>query len=217
MARRVIARQGLFDKRNSANAVNIIAAWQGAAGRGWARHGVARQGKELFFLGDKRMAKSGLFQKSADTSIVENRLRKTVVGEVVTYGELTTLLGRDSRDFCRSNINSARRSLELESIFFDAITGEGLRRLTESEAVTQTAPSYVSRAKSAAQRGMRVLSHVDFAGLDDATKRHHLSTSAQLGVIGLFASNKAANRIESKVSETSSAIAIGETLKLFGG
>ena len=80
------------------------------------------------------MKKSGLFQKSADTSIVENRLRNTVVGEVVTYDSLTTLLGRDSRTFCRSNINSARRSLELESIFFDAISGEGMRRLTEAEA-----------------------------------------------------------------------------------
>ena len=163
------------------------------------------------------MKKSGLFQKSADTSIVENRLRNTVFGEVVTYDALTTLLGRDARAFCRSNINSARRSLELESIFFDAISGEGMRRLTEAEAVTKTAPSYVSRAKSAAQRGMRVLAHVDYAGLDEATKRHHLSTSAQLGAIGLFSSSKAARRIESKVSETSSAIAIGETLKLFGG
>jgi hypothetical protein len=51
-ARLGMARQGLFDKRNSANAVNIISARQGwswhvGARRGAARRGVARQGKEL--------------------------------------------------------------------------------------------------------------------------------------------------------------------------
>lgn len=186
--------------------------------RGWAGHDAARRGKARHgngYLQGNQMAKTGLFEKSADTLIVENRLRNTTAGDVVTYGELTKLLGRDVRTFCKANVIGARHTLEGESIFFDTIAGEGLKRLTESEAVTKTAPSYVNRAKNAANRGMRVLAHVQYDSLDEATKRKHLSTSAQLGAIKLFVSAKATKAIESKVTETSKQLAIGETLKLF--
>lgn len=163
------------------------------------------------------MKRSGMFEKSADTLIIENRLRNAVVGEMVSYDELTKLLGRDVRQFCRSSITSARHTLEGESIFFDTVANEGLKRLTESEAVTKTAPSYVSRAKSAASRGMRVLQNVQYDNLDDNTKRKHLSTSAQLGAIKLFTSSKATKAIEGKVEQTKTTLPIGETLKLFGG
>lgn len=163
------------------------------------------------------MKRSGMFEKSADTLIIENRLRSAAVGDVVTYEDLSTLLGRDVRQFCRSSITSARHTLEGEAIFFDTIANEGLKRITESEAVTKTVPNYVARAKSAAGRGIRVLQNVQYDKLDDATKRKHLSTSAQLGAIKLFTSTKATKAIEGKVEQTKATLPIGETLKLFGG
>lgn len=157
----------------------------------------------------------GIQAKSADTSIVENRLRNTEPGDVVTYDELTTLLGRDVRAFGIGNVATARKTLVGESIFFDTIPNEGYKRLDTEEACSAS-KHYVRRVKSAARRGMVHLQHVPFDGLSDDGKKVHLTTSAQLGAVALFAGASAEKKIGSNV-EPGKPLAIGATLKLFGG
>ena len=161
------------------------------------------------------MAK-GIQEKSADTKVIEHRLRNTAEGDIVTYAELSKLLGRDVREYCQSNVQSARRALIGESIFFDCVSGEGYKRLNNEEAVA-VSDHYRIRARKAARRGLTHLVNVPFDGLTDESKRKHLAMSAQLGAIELFSSTKSAKRIETAVSETKTTMAIGETLKLFGG
>ncbi|MFM7009570.1 MAG: hypothetical protein ACKO0Z_09625 [Betaproteobacteria bacterium] len=158
--------------------------------------------------------KTGIAVKSADTSIIEQRLRTTTPGELVTYAELSTLLGRDCVECCRGNITSARRTLVKESIFFDCVSKEGYKRLTEDEAVV-AAGHYRDRAKHAARRGLVHLQNVPFDNLTDEGKHNHLATSAQLGAIDLFSSSKATKKIASSVNGHK--LPIEETLKLFGG
>ena len=162
------------------------------------------------------MERKGIQAKSADTSIIENRLRNTKPGDLVTYDELSTLLGRDVLEHCRGNVGSARRTLIKESIFFDCVSKEGYKRLDNNEAVNAS-EHYTTRAKRAARRGLNHLANVPFDGLSDEAKKKHLTTSAQLGAIDLFGSSKAAHKIETVIKDTSHQIAIGETLKLFGG
>lgn len=161
-------------------------------------------------------AKHGIQSKSNDTRIIENRLRETKPGDLVTYGELSTLLGRDVRKFCKSNVDTARRSLVSESIFFDCLPNSGYKRLCDEEAVS-AADHYRTRAKKSARRGLNHLKHVPFDGLSDDGKRRHLSMSAQMGAIELFSSTKSLKKIEGVVGQKMSTMAIGETLKLFGG
>ena len=156
------------------------------------------------------------FLKSNDTAIIENRLRSTKPGDLVSYAELSTLLGRDVNEFCRGNVVSARRTLIKESIFFDCVTNEGYKRLTNEEAVT-AADHYRTRAKHAARRGMTQLENVPFDGLSDESKKKHVTLAAQLGAVDLFSSSRATKRIESAVTDASNKMALGETLKLFGG
>ena len=158
----------------------------------------------------------GIQEKSADTKVIEHRLRNTQPGDLVTYDELTKLLGRDVRQYCKSNMRSARNSLIGESIFFDCVAGEGLKRLNNEEAV-RASDHYRTRARKAARRGLTHLVNVPFDSLSDESKRKHLAMSAQLGAIELFGSTKSSKRIETAVSETKTTMAIGETLKLFGG
>lgn len=159
----------------------------------------------------------GIQAKSADTLIVENRLRNTKPGDVVTYDELSTLLGRDVREFCMGSVHTARKTLIHESAFFDAISNEGYKRLTDEEAC-DAASHYTSRAKSASRRGLTHLQNVQFEKLSDEGKKKHLTQSAQLGAINMFATGKAAKRISAVVDTTKAQqMAIGETLKLFGG
>jgi hypothetical protein len=160
--------------------------------------------------------KKGIQAKSADTSIIENRFRNTQPGDVVTYDELSKLLGRSVIEFGRGNVAAARRTLIKESIFFDCVAKEGYRRLNNEEAVSAS-EHYRSRSRKAARRGMVHLQHVPFEGLTEEAKRKHLLVSAQLGAIDLFSSSSAAKKLESAVKDTSHKLAIGETLKLFGG
>lgn len=161
------------------------------------------------------MAK-GIQLKSADTSIIENRMRNTNPGDTVTYKELSVMLGRDAIEHCRSNIATARRSLIKESIFFDCVTNEGYRRLDADEAVA-AAEHYRTRVRKAARRGLEHLANVPFDTLTEESKRKHLTASAQLGAIDLFSSSKSSKKIEQAIGNNNHTMAIGETLKLFGG
>lgn len=153
--------------------------------------------------------------KSADTLVIENRLRETQIGEIVTYEELTKLLGRDVRQFCVSSLRSARHALITEAIFFDVIDNTGLRRLTSEEAA-EYSTSFVRRARATSRRGLRHLQNVNFAELSDKAQQLHLTTSTQLGMIDLFGSSKSGNKISQAVKNGKS-LPVGETLKLFGG
>lgn len=158
--------------------------------------------------------KRGIQAKSHDTLIVENRLRKTEEGDLVTYDDLSTLLGRDVRKFGKGCIVTARKTLIAESVFFDVIPREGLKRITQEEACN-AADSYLVKTRNAASRGMKHLQNVAFDKLSEQGQKKHLTTSAQLGAVQMFSSAKAAKRIEAKTSN--SQLALGDTLKLFGG
>ena len=158
--------------------------------------------------------RKGIQEKSHDTLIVENRLRNSKEGELIEYGELSKLLGRDVREHCHGSMMTARKALVNESIFFDTIAGKGLKRLTNEEAC-KAAEHYVTRSRNAAAKGIKHLKHVPFDQLSEDGKKKHLTTSAQLGAVQLFASPKAAKKIEAKT--VSVQLAIGDTLKLFGG
>lgn len=160
--------------------------------------------------------KKGIQAKSADTSIIENRLRSTQPGDVVSYDELSKLLGRDVREHCRGNLNTARKTAMHEGIFFDVRTNEGLVRL-DGEQATAASEHHIVRSRKAARRGLDHLAHVPFDTLSDESKQKHLTASAQLGAIHLFSTSKSAKKIELAVKSTTSPMAIGETLKLFGG
>lgn len=162
------------------------------------------------------MKAQGIREKSADTSILENRLRNTQPGDVISYQDLSKVIGRDVRQFCWGNLTSARRTLTGEKIHFDIVRGVGLKRLDGAGAVVAVG-SYIEKARHAAGRGIKILQNVEFSELPDDAKRSHLAKSAQLGAIKLFGSSKATKKLEAKAAETSAQLAIGDTLKLFGG
>lgn len=160
--------------------------------------------------------KTGIQVKSADTKIIEHRFRNTSFGDLVTYDELSTLLGRDVRQFCYGNIRTAVKALMKESIFLDCVAGEGYKRLNDSESVTAL-EHYRVKARRTVRRGIVHLQNIACDKLTDQDKLKYFAMGTQLQAMELFSGSKAANRIESAVKEQSKQMAIGETLKLFGG
>jgi hypothetical protein len=161
-------------------------------------------------------AKRGISEKSADTLVIEHRLRTTESGDIVTYDELSKLLGRDVKLHCRSGLRTARNALVYEAIHFATIPGEGFKRLTADESVSSS-QSHINRARAASRKGLKQLQHVKADELSGQMKQTHLAKVSQLGMLHLFSTASAAKKIEAKVQDSNQQIPIGETLKLFGG
>lgn len=157
------------------------------------------------------------FEKSSDTKILESVLVEAKVGDLITYDELSKAIGRNVRVFAMPSLRSARRGVFSSKQFvFGVETGVGLRRLNDSQ-IVDTTESDRARMRRAANRSIKKLGVVNFAELDEQHKRKHIVSSAQMGAISMFASKSATKKIDAKVDAKKDVLAIGDTLKLFGG
>ena len=166
--------------------------------------------------GKKKKERRGRFIKSIDTVIIENRLRNTVPGEIVTYEELSTLLGRDYVEFCRSNGTTAQKSLMSEhSMFFDCVRGVGYRRLTDDE-TNGYMDHFRKSIKTTSRNGVRCSELVPYEKLSEPAKRKHDAVRSTLEVTSLFTADSALKKIEKAVENNSARLSNAETMRLFG-
>lgn len=99
---------------------------------------------------------------SAESRVLEARLRKMEIGEVILYAELNGLIGRDVQKKGRGNLNTARKRVENTpgaGYMFEVERNEGLRRVPASDAVLfgrRSADGIRSRARGAVGRILRV-------------------------------------------------------------
>jgi hypothetical protein len=157
------------------------------------------------------------FVKSHDASVIESLLSETKVGDTVTFQKMSEAIGRDVRKFAHGAMNTARKCLLRDKrIVFDSVRDVGLVRLGDAE-IVKSSTSDVQSIKRKSMKRIQKLSCVVFENLTDDAKRQHLALSSQLGVIAMFSANGSTKKIESHVKPNSSQLAIGETLKLFGG
>lgn len=162
--------------------------------------------------------KQGIKEKSADTLIVENRLRNTEEGDTVTYEALSILLGRDVRKHCRGSLTTALRTLIGESIFFDTIRNAGYTRLTAEAANVYGGKHFVRSVKSTTRRGQRYMRNIRREKLSDEGKRQHTAHATHINLLAHLAAEPAVKKINSAVkSADDMTLAIGTTLQLFGG
>lgn len=156
-----------------------------------------------------------IHEKSVDTKVIEALLAEAVVGQVITYEEMSKAIGRDVRQHALSSLVTARRSLEKDKrIVFGVERNVGLKRLNDVEIVS-TAESSRRHMQRTAKRSLTKLATVNFENLDADAKRQHVTYSAQLGALAMFAAKASTKKIEGKVNGSSRDLPIGETLKLF--
>jgi hypothetical protein len=117
-----------------------------------------------------------IFEKSDDTKILTEHLAGAQIGEVVTYAELSRVVGKSLSGF-RSALASARRQVLKEKGFvFGTEKGVGIRRLSNEEIIAaSTSDRHAIRRK--ARRSLQKLGTVKYAALD-ATKQIALTAVA---------------------------------------
>lgn len=157
------------------------------------------------------------FELSADAKILKSVLAEAKVGDTITYETLSKAIGRDVREHARSALGTARHGvLRDNKIVFGVQNNVGLVRLNDVE-IVKTTESDRRKMHRTAGRALRRLESADYEALDNDSKRSHIVASAQFGVLRSLSTSASTKKIESKVSGSSDALPIGETLKLFGG
>ncbi len=152
--------------------------------------------------------------RSAETLLIINRLRKAKdVGDVVTYEELNTIVGRNVQHEARCRLHSARNIiLDEDEAWFAVVEGVGVRRCSSEEA-NAVGANYRRKIRSVARRGAKILAKgVNYDELDDEQKIQFNTHLSLYGVINQFTNTKSLARIEEKVRADPGNLSIGTTL-----
>lgn len=156
------------------------------------------------------------FRRTPATETLLSRLQKLDMGDVVTYGELSALIGDNVQTKGIGVLVSARRIAERDfQIVTDTINNIGLKRLTDQEAI-KSGHRFRRKVRSAARRGVRRVNAAHFGQLPDEYKllrNMHLSV---FGAIDMFTRRHSVEKLGSAVNITATGqLSIGETLALF--
>lgn len=157
-----------------------------------------------------------IFQASVETRLLYDRLRNLQVGEMVSYAELSEIVGQDTQGEGRGALNSARRlALRDHDIVTDAVKNVGIKRLSGSE-VVQSATATFSRVRRLAQRGARRLAAARDEGLSTEEKARRDASMSALAIVKLMGKPKSVDRIAA-ANTSGGELPMARTLELFRG
>jgi hypothetical protein len=159
--------------------------------------------------------KKAIPELSPETRLIFQRLQEVEVGEIVTYKELSELIGMNTQERGRSHLLSARRKILHEfAILFEAVRGEGVKRLDDSGAL-EAGQNEVKGLHRKARRGAKKLACADVTKLKKEEKERHAAASTILAFIHRSTSGRAQKIIGESVKEDTSELPFGRTLKVF--
>jgi hypothetical protein len=117
--------------------------------------------------------------------VIQDRLRRVAVGEVITYDEIDQLVGFDSREEAPHLLQYARDVLIDEGFVFDVVTGKGLKRASDSNAVA-IVEGQAKRALSAANKGARIVRTVNYEALSPGDRIRFGVAQVRIGIVQQF-------------------------------
>lgn len=154
------------------------------------------------------------FEVSPDTWALTDFLRKSVVGQIVTYQEMAGILGRDVQNGGRHVLQSARRRLEREDILFGTVWRVGVKRLNDAEIVDQAAHDVDGirrRADRAAKRTLRA----NYSQLSGEQRLQFNTRTTLLAIIAKIASKPKVKQLEEAVKTEEGRLPLAKTLEVF--
>lgn len=154
---------------------------------------------------------------SVDTQVILARLKAAKVGDVITYTEISELIGRDVRNGARHLLRAARNWAKREyRIVFGVVTGKGIQRLDDAGKVRAGAGE-MSRIRRASRRAAQTLGTVEeFSELPNDMKIRHNMALSVFGIVQQATSTKVQNRIAEKVDGVEGGmLAMKKSLELF--
>ena len=132
---------------------------------------------------------------SIESGALAVRLREVPVGEVVSYLDLSRVIGKSAQKH-RSSLDTARRIvLRDDRIIFEAVVNVGLKRLGAEEAAASM-PTHVKRTRNAARKGMNKARAIRIEEVPQAARGALIASASYLALVdhaGAPASQKRLN------------------------
>lgn len=130
---------------------------------------------------------------TSETLALYGHLKTLPIGAVVTYDDLTAIVGRNVQESARSALQTARRMCQRDhQIVFSPVVGYGLKRLNDNQIVS-SADGDIKRIHRSAGRGIKKLACVDYQNLDHAGMS---SLNAKAAVLGTLAQHSTATSVQ---------------------
>lgn len=161
--------------------------------------------------------KRSIAEVSLETRLVIDRLGKAKPDEVVSYTELSALVGRDIRYAGRVNLDTARRYWEREGRCFGVVRTVGVKWLPDVE-LPGEGPRAATRMRRIARRALRKLTCFEsFDELPVDAQRQVIAYQSTFGAVELVTKVSSTKKLEAKIGETMECLPATKTLSLFAG
>lgn len=156
------------------------------------------------------LTKKPIFAASADAKTIAHILRQVVVGDVVLYADLSRAISRNVCTDGRPAMNTARAIVQREyRMIFDAVRGEGLKRLADDEIV-----SLGDKARDHVRRASRkVVKKIICVNYDTLSKDKQVQHNTALSMFGVFcelATDKSSKRLSCIVESAQAELPIAK-------
>ena len=159
--------------------------------------------------------KQPIFKLSVDTQLVIDRLMKAQVGEVVTYADLSAILGRNIQYASRGCLTTACKRLQADhAIVFGTVRSVGVKRLNDSEKVAAGLSS-IPKIRSQARNGAKRIVCAQYDALSKEDKVKHNTGLSFLGVMGEMTKPKIQLALAERVKEAQDKLPLQRTLEFF--
>lgn len=160
--------------------------------------------------------RKGIAELSIDTRLLANHLSKANPGDVLTYDDLSKVIGRDVRGKQGyQRLQSARRVVRRENdMIFATIAKVGLRCCDDAGKV-RIANGYIDRVHSAAKKGINVVSAINYDKLENNDRIALNATASHLGVLHQITTAKAQKKLTQAVTEVNDKLPLAKTLEQF--
>lgn len=153
-------------------------------------------------------------EMSIDVQAIQERLAKAAPGEVVTYEELSELVGRDVQCDARYCLTSACKRLLAERVVFASVRMVGVKRLDNEGILSLPTAAFESMRRKARLTACK-LTAVEYAALDREQQAQHNTAASVLGIVAHITKPKSMERLRGRVEEAQGALPIGKTLEAF--
>lgn len=165
------------------------------------------------------MKQKAIQELSLDTQTLKRLLREAEIGQIVSYSEMSSAIGRDVPTEARGNLRTARRQLLREhNMVFGPVLGVGMKRLDDAGKI-ESAHGHARRGRSQYRMAVRTVAAVDdFDALPNDQKIRHSLVAAQAGAILQLSSPTLTRKLEAAVSmHTQKSFKPKESLELMKG
>lgn len=135
---------------------------------------------------------------------------------LVSYPEISAVLGRDVQGAAWHVLAGARKSLERDGIVFGTVRGAGINRLTDDE-IVGTGRDALSRIRRSSRRAINRLACADYGKLSNDGKVKHNTYASMLGALNQATKEPQIRKVEAAVTTAQAKLPLAKTLDAFKG